>query len=92
MYGLRKHPSKEHIFWKIGDPVLTPEGPGEIRGFAEAISHGPARGEYRWNGNSVDGPFVVLHEGGKFAGYIYDQLRPRAGNERKWPGETGVSK
>lgn len=90
MFGSSRHPWRAagerrlHHFYKIGDLVNTPDGPGEIRGFATAESHGPGRGEYRWDGMTVDGPFVVLLKGptaaatsGTFRGYLYDQLQLR---------------
>jgi len=95
MFGLRKAQPQLHVFWKLGNACLTPDGPGRVIGFAQAEAHGAERGVYMFrtdtgparHGLPVDGPFVVLLErvpsdGQQIRGYVYDELKPHEGGKR----------
>lgn len=60
----------------VGDQVTTPNGTGEVIGYAEASKS--SRGLYKWGNLLVDGPYVVKLDAGQIFGYSFDQLRGSA--------------
>lgn len=55
---------------KVGDAVQTPDGPGELIGFADG-----SRRSWRWGSAVVEGPYVVHLTDGLVRGYTFDQVR-----------------